>query len=54
MKNEYKKLYENYDCKLFVHTEINKYFNGVPPTEFPNNNINNNHNWVTHHKDFDK
>jgi len=68
MKNEYKKLYENYDCKLdnkgylkyfdnkwkFVHTEINKYFNGVPPTEFSNNNINNNHNWVTHHKDFDK
>jgi len=68
IKNEYKKIYEKFDCKLdnkgylkyfenkwkFVHTEINKYFNGEPPTEFPNNNINNNHNWVTHHKDFDK
>ena len=67
-KDEYKKLYEKFNCNFdkkgylkylditwkYAHTEINKYFNGEPPIEFPNNNINNNHNWVTHHKDFDK
>ena len=67
-RSEYINLYENYKYKLdnrgyikyfdlkwkFAHTEINRYFNGEPPTEFPNNNINKNHNWITHHKDFDK
>ena len=68
-KNDYEKLYIKYNLKLnkkgylmyfeknqwkFIHTEINRYFNGEHPIKFINNNINKNHNWITHHKDFDK